>query len=126
MSLREFAFAAVLGMVLSPAFAQPNINAIVSPREPQPRHFPGCTVGATSGSCLAAGVGYNFVQIQNTHATNAIACAWGTAAVLNSAGSIQLAPGQAASWGPMTGGIPNGGLNCIASGASTPMYLEWN
>jgi len=127
MSLREFALACLLGAALAPApaAAQQNINAIVSAQAPSARNFPGCTVGVASAQCLAAGTGYQFVQIQNTHATNAIACAWGAAAVLNSNGSVQLAPGLSASWGPMTGGIPNGALNCIASAPATPLYLEW-
>lgn len=90
------------------------------------RHFPGCTVGAASGSCLAAATAVNFLQIQNTSASASIACAFGVAAVLNSNSSVQLGPGQPASWGPNTGGVPNGQLNCIASAGSTPLYLEWN
>lgn len=122
--LFSLAIAAALAAA-APAAAQQNINAIVSAQAPSARNFPGCTVGAASAQCLAAGTGYQFVQIQNTHATNTIACAWGATAVLNSAGSLQLGPGQPASWGPMTGGIPSGALNCIASGANTPLYLEW-
>jgi len=85
----------------------------------------GCNVGTVSAQCLAAGT-YNHVQIQNTHATNAIACSWGGTAALNSSGSVQLAAGQSALWGPNTAGSPTVALNCIASGASTPLYLEYN
>ncbi|HTR14077.1 MAG TPA: hypothetical protein VMI72_12695 [Roseiarcus sp.] len=85
----------------------------------------GCTVGTSSAQCLAAGT-YNHVQIQNTHSSNAIACSWGGAAALNSNNSIQLAAGQPALWGPTTAGVPTVALNCIASGASTPLYLEYN
>jgi hypothetical protein len=90
------------------------------------RNFPGCTVGTSSGQCLASSTAVTFVQVENTSASASIACAWGATAVLNSAGSFQLAAGQGASWGVNTGGVPTGALNCIASGASTPMYLEWN
>lgn len=90
------------------------------------RNFPGCTVGTTSGSCLAAGTAATFLQAQNTSATATIACAFGATAALNAAGSFQLAPGQSASWGPATGGVPTGALNCVASAASTPLYVEWN
>ena len=90
------------------------------------RNFPGCTVGAASAQCLAANTAKSFVQVENTSTSATIACAWGVAAVLNSAGSFQLTPGQTASWGLVTGGVPTGALNCIASAASTPMYLEWN
>lgn len=89
-------------------------------------HFPGCTVGTSSASCLAASTAVNHVQIQNTSASATIACAWGVAAVLNSAASFQLGPGTPAAWGPETSGIPAGALNCISSTASTPLYLEWN
>lgn len=93
---------------------------------PSARNFPGCTVGVASAQCLAAGTAQTFVQLENTSASATVACAWGTAAVLNSATSIQLSAGQSASWGPVTAGIPSGALNCIASGATTPLYVEWN
>ena len=89
------------------------------------RNFVGCTVGGASAVCLAGGKGKTFLQIENVHSTNTIACAWGTAAVLNDKGSIQLASGQAASWGQMTAGVPSDDLNCIASGGGTPLYVEW-
>lgn len=101
-------------------------NVTLSPLPAASRHFPGCTVTTSSSSCLAASTAATFVQIQNTSASASMACAWGAAAVLNSSGSFQLAAGQAASWGPMTGGIPSGALNCIASAGSTPAYLEYN
>ena len=86
--------------------------------------FPGCTVGTSSAQCLAAGT-YNHVQFVNNSAVN-IACAWGGTAILSSATSIQLAPGQPALWGPATAGVPNVALNCIAAAASSPLYLETN
>jgi hypothetical protein len=90
------------------------------------RNTPGCTVGTSSGTCLAATTAVTFLQIQNTSTTNTVACnIVGGTAVLNSATSIQLAVGQSASWGPNTGGVPSGAINCIASGASTPLYVEW-
>ena len=93
---------------------------------PSARHFPGCTVGASSASCLAAGTAQTYLAIQNTSTGNTVACTFGGTAVLNSSTSIQLAPGQGASWGPNTAGVPSGALTCIASGASTPLYVEWN
>lgn len=98
----------------------------VAPLAPTARNFPGCTVGSSSGSCLAASTAKTFLQIQNTSVSASIACAFGTSAVLNSSGSVQLGVGQAASWGVNTGGVPTGQMNCIASGASTPLYVEWN
>lgn len=93
---------------------------------PAARNFPGCTVGATSGTCLAASTALTFLQIQNSSATATIACRFGGAAVLNAKESVQLGPLQAASWGPNTAGVPNGAMNCIASAGSTPLYVEWN
>lgn len=101
-------------------------NVTVSPLPRAARNFPGCTVGASSAQCLAANTAQSFLQVENTSASASIACAFGTAAVLNSATSFQIAAGQGASWGPNTSGVPTAALNCIASGASTPLYLEWN
>lgn len=100
-------------------------NVTVSPLPRTARNFPGATVGASSAQALAASTAVKFLQIQNTHASNTVACAFGATAVLNSSTSVQLAAGQSASWGPLTGGVPTGALNCIASGASTPLYVEW-
>lgn len=94
---------------------------------PATRHYPGCTAGTSSGVCLAANTAIQFLQIQNpgTNAGN-IACAFGSPAIIGDKSSITLVPGQPASWGLMTGGIPSGQLNCIASAPSTPIYVEWN
>lgn len=88
-------------------------------------NFPGCTVGTSSAQCLAASTATQFLQVQNTSVSATVACAWGATAALNSAGSFQLAAGQASSWGPNTAGVRTSALNCIASAASTPVYLEW-
>lgn len=138
--LIRFITASALGLGLlwsAPSHGAPpntisNSVAVCDPWNPQlcsrlgpgTRNFPGCTVGAASGQCLAASTAQNFLQIQNT-STNNIACAFGATAVLNSATSVQLSPGQAASWGPVTGGVPSQALNCIASGAGSPLYVEW-
>lgn len=87
----------------------------------------GCTVGITSASCVATSTVVNHVMIQNTSATANVACHWASgAAVLNASGSVQLGPGQSALWGPSTSGVPSGAMNCIASAASTPLYVEYN
>ncbi len=101
-------------------------GVIVNPLPRAARNFPGCTVGVASASCLAASTAVNFLQVQNTSASASIACAFGATAVLNSSGSFQLGAGQSSSWGPNTAGVPLGALNCIASVASTPLYVEWN
>jgi len=94
--------------------------------QPSARNFPGCTVGTSSATCLAASTAVSVLQLQNTSVGANIACAFGAAAVLNSSTSFQLSPGQPALWGPNTAGVPSGALYCIASVASTPLYVEWN
>jgi hypothetical protein len=101
------------------------LPAAVTSQPRAARNFPGCTVGTSSASCLAAATATQFLQVQNASATASIACAFGSSAVLNASGSFQLGPGQSAQWGPMTAGVPTGQLNCIANAASTPLYLEW-
>jgi hypothetical protein len=101
------------------------IYAVDQPPPPANRNFPGCTVAATSGTCLAGSTAQNFLQAQNTSTSAQIACAFGATAVLNSSTSFQLAPGQSVSWGPNTYGVPKGAMNCIASVASSPLYVEW-
>ncbi|ENN86071.1 hypothetical protein RHSP_32033 [Rhizobium freirei PRF 81] len=90
-----------------------------------PKTVAGCTVGVTSSACLGSNP-RNWVQMQNTSASATIACSWSGAASLNSTNSFMLAAGQSASWGPTTGGAPNQALNCIASAASSPLYVEQN
>lgn len=108
----------------NPAFAQPLPVVPQSPAS-QARVFSGCTVTASSATCLASGLAQQWLQIQNASATASIACAFGAAAVLNASGSVQLAPGQPASWGPNTLGVPPGALNCIGSTSSVPLYIEY-
>lgn len=89
-------------------------------------NFPGCTVAATATLCLAASTATQYLSIQNTSVSASVACSQVTATpALNSSTAVQLGAGQAASWGPNTGGVRSGALYCIASGASTPLYLEW-
>lgn len=97
------------------AYNQPSVAKTVA----------GCTVGVTSGACLGANP-RGWVQLQNTSASATIACSWDNPASLNSTTSFMLAPGQSASWGPTTGGAPNQALNCIATAASSPLYVEQN
>lgn len=85
----------------------------------------GCTVGTSSASCIAASTANVWVQVQNTSASAQIACSWGGTAALNASGSFMLQPGQSATWGVLSSGVPTNALNCIASGASTPLYVEY-
>jgi hypothetical protein len=105
----------------------PNTAAAVVTLRPDPGAVTvaGCSVQVASNLCLAAASAVRWLQVQNTHATSTVACAWGGTAVLNDTGSFMLAPGQSASWGPNTAGVPNQALNCIASVAATPLYVEY-
>jgi hypothetical protein len=85
----------------------------------------GCSVGVASALCLAASTANLWVQVQNTSATASVACSWGGTATLNASNSFLLAPGQSASWGVMSSGVPTNALNCIASAAATPLYVEY-
>lgn len=115
--------AAVKAASAAPAAADP---ALVVTQRPEPGvvTVAGCTVGTASAQCLAANAATRWLQVQNTSASDQIACSWGGTAALNSSGSFMLAPGQSASWGPDTAGVPNNVLNCIASAASAPLYVE--
>ena len=87
----------------------------------------GCSVGTSSAQCIATSVVTNHVLVENTSASANMACAWGGGtAILNSNGSVQLGPSQSALWGPTTSGVPSGAMNCIASSASAPLYVEYN
>lgn len=103
-----------------------SFGAVVNSQTRAARNFPGCSVTTSSAQCLVTNTAVQFLQVQNTGAGNAIACAFGATAILNNLGSFQLASGQSASWGPNTGGVPTGALNCIAATGTTPLYLEWN
>jgi hypothetical protein len=85
----------------------------------------GCTVGTSSAQCLAALNASAWVQVQNVSTSAQIACSWSGAAALNSGGSFMLQPGQSASWGAMSSGVPNSALACIADTAASPLYLEF-
>lgn len=89
------------------------------------RTIAGCVVGTSSAACLGSNP-RGWVQLQNTSSSATIACSWGGPASLNGTTSFMLAPGQAASWGPTTGSAPSEALNCIATAASSPLYVEQN
>ncbi len=83
-----------------------------------------CTVGVAAAACLGANPRL-FVMLQNVSTAASIACSWTSITpALNAIGSFMLAPGQVAFWGPTTSGAPNQALNCIASVAASPLYVE--
>lgn len=90
------------------------------------KNFPSTTVGTSSAQVLAAAAATKSLTLQNVSVSSTISCRWGGTAVLNGVQNFTLYPGQAASWGAATAGIPNVVLNCIASAASSPLYVEYN
>ena len=86
----------------------------------------GCTVGATSATCLAASSAPSSLTVQNTSATARVACTFGATAILNDSGSFLLAAGQARQWNLATSGVPTNALKCISDTAATPLYVEYN
>lgn len=88
------------------------------------------TVTTASTQMLAAGQ-RTYLSIQNVGAANPIACAFGAAAALNTAGSFQIATGVQLKF---DGGSTEQGylftptigkaLNCIAGTGSTPATIE--
>ena len=82
----------------------------------------GATIGVASAQAIAAKSTRFGILFQNVHGTQSIALcpvSFG-AAVLNSAGSIMLAPGGSLL---LTDLRCNDAFNAIASGASTPLTI---
>jgi hypothetical protein len=83
------------------------------------------TVGTSSAQALAsAALGRRVLAIDNESATATVACAFGAAAVLNSAGSWTIPPLMTRSWSGSF--VPSDQVNCIASAAGTPVTVEAN
>jgi hypothetical protein len=83
------------------------------------------SIGTASAQVLAAapGVGRRYLVIDNESAT--IACAFGGAAALNTAGSWTIAPGGRLALGVGYGVSFQDSLDCIASADSTPATILW-
>lgn len=110
--MRGMAIAAALLLAASPAAA---------------RTITAATVGTSSTQALAAAVGpRTFLSIDNESTAAAVACSFGGTAALNTAGDYTVPAGTTRtwtanfSWRPLSGAA----LNCIASGASTPVTIE--
>lgn len=83
------------------------------------------SVGTTSAQVLAAAVSVRrFLAIDNESATVAVACAFGTTAALNSAGSWTIPPGMTRTWNGTF--VPSDALNCIANATATPVTIGTN
>lgn len=81
------------------------------------------TIGASSAQVLAAAP-RRLLAIDNESASATIACAFGTTAGINTAGSFTIPPGVTRVWSSYP--VPADAVNCIASAASTPATVEAN
>ncbi|HEV2303336.1 MAG TPA: hypothetical protein VGR91_17350 [Stellaceae bacterium] len=82
------------------------------------------TLGTISTQVLAAVTSRKFLSIDNESASAAIACALGTAAAINAAGSFTIEPGWTRTWDGSF--VPSDAVNCIAASGSTPVTVEAN
>lgn len=78
------------------------------------------TVGVAPTTARAADWGRNYLFIQNTHATNNAAVSFSGAAVLNAAGSINLAPNDKLEF---TTAVPGNAVSVVGSGAGTTITV---
>ena len=85
--------------------------------------FSQVTVGSSSAQVLAAGGATVYLALINPNAPGGatVSCAFGTAAVLNGAGTVTLLPGQIFTM--ENSFIDSDAINCIASSASTPFTV---
>lgn len=77
------------------------------------------SVGAASGLALAANGARNSLVLQNDHATQVVYCKFGATAVLNQGIRVNAAGGILT----FDYTVPTGLLNCIATGAATPLLV---
>lgn len=82
----------------------------------------GASVGVASAQVVAAGVVKSGYLICNESATATVACNFGGTAVINGAGSFTFTTLQCISNPPNI--IDTSAINCIASGAATPITIQ--
>ena len=81
------------------------------------------TVGASHGNALAANVVTTYLLLHNPSAAggNTIYCSFGGTATVAGAGTVSIAPGQYVVW--ESSYAPRDAIDCIATGASTPLTI---
>ena len=78
------------------------------------------SVDGASEAVLAANGARNFVRLTNDHATAVVYCKWGATAVLNEGFRVNAVGGVY----HLEVKVPRAALNCIATGAATPLLVE--
>jgi len=78
------------------------------------------SVGVSSAQALAANTSRRYLKLINDHATQVIYCKFGVTAVVNEGIRINAAGGVVTFEDLM----PMTALNCIATGASTPLLIS--
>jgi hypothetical protein len=105
----------------------PVATATPLPASPPPSSAVGtvtaAAVGTSSATVLAPGA-RRLLAIDNESTTATIACAFGAAAAINTAGSFTIPPGQTRMWKDYP--VPADAVNCIANAAATPATVEVN
>lgn len=83
------------------------------------------TVGTSSAQALPpAALSRRFLAIDNESPTATVACAFGAAAAISSAGSFTIPPQNTRTWDGTF--VPSDAVNCIASAGATPVTIEAN
>lgn len=103
------------------------VLAVVVAGSAQARTITPVTVTSASAQALAASVGpRTYLAIDNESTTADIACSFGGAAALNTAGSYTIPAGATRVWGPVGVGRPLSGaaINCISGATSSPATIE--
>lgn len=80
------------------------------------------TVGTSSTQLLPPASSRKFLAIDNESTSAAIACALGTTAAINTAGSFTIEPGWTRTWSGSF--VPSDAVNCIATVGATPVTVE--
>lgn len=90
------------------------------------RTITAATIETSSAEELAAASGRQFLAITNESTTATIACNFGGAAALNTAGNYTITPGATRTWSGTTAEtlVSSSAVNCISDTASTPATIE--
>lgn len=88
--------------------------------------FAGATVGASHAQVLAANLVFAYLMLHNPSAAggNTVYCSFGGTATVAGAGTLSIAPGQYVTF--ESNSLSTKAIDCIASGANTPLTIGTN